>query len=279
MLSMHTHGRSIFTFKDFCILALVFFSLLPVDAFCDRPPSKKHSTFYDYLTSTEFACSIEKRIFKPGTIVDKYDFKSAVPACLLSVSCQPAKGIEARSFTAGTYCLAADGVCEEPIDCARRTAKVFGGQSLPVSSKPEATSNKHNDICWETNGKKDVRGTIQILSESKVLEEACVAIYACKQRPAPALAVCPMVAKGESDLAKSECPLLNDCINKDVSLPGFTEKELDEMPESERARIMRQYEDGVEKLASSVSKDSSSITRQAANTPPLGSTPVHAPKK
>lgn len=36
-------------------------------------------------------------------------------------------------------------------------------------------------------------------------------------------------------------PNLIDCINGDLSLPGFTDKELKEMSEAEKDRVMRQY--------------------------------------
>jgi hypothetical protein len=275
-------------FHNGIVLAVVCFVFFGHYGFAEKSLSKVHSNFYDYLTSDEFSCVISKRIFKAGSVSKDYPFEDAKSACLLSVTCDPIPGIAAKRVTAGSICLAEKGVCEEPIDCARRSAKdptatLFGTRFMDITSTAKAANNKFNDHCWETAGKKGKRGTIQILSDGKIAEEACEYHYACKSRPQSTIVVCRTTSEtvkvdGREE-ARAVCPQLNDCINGDLSLPGFTDKELKEMSEVEKDRVMRQYEEGIEKLTSSVSQVSSTLPRQSGTVSSAGSAPLHAPKK
>jgi hypothetical protein len=250
--------------------------------------SKELKTFYDYLTSSEYECAItSKRIFKPGTVDSSYDLASVRAGCMLAVSCRPVDtNKKSKAFTANPICRASDlGVCEEPFDCAKRGndgAKEFGSKILDVASTAKDANNKFGDVCWETNGVKDRRGTLQLLGkDGRVLEESCATSYVCKGRPNAAVAACATASEITKidgvEKTKIVCPQLNDCINADLTIPGFTKKELDEMSPEQRERAMRQYEEGVDKLAAS-SKTLSTLPRQST-TSPVSGTPIHTPKK
>jgi hypothetical protein len=283
-----SHRSSNFLHLPF-VAAILWVGLIGHFGFADKPLSKVHANFYDYLTSDEFSCTISsKRIFKAGSVSKDYPFEDAKSACLLSVTCDPIPGIAAKRVTAGPVCLTENGVCEEPIDCARRSAKAtkttfFATRLLDISSTAKAANNKFNDHCWETAGKKAQRGTIRLLSGDSEGEEACEVLYACKARPQSTVAVCKVASETVKidgvEKSRLVCPQLNDCINNDLSLPGYTEKELNEMTEIEKDRAMRQYEAGVEKLTSGVSEASSTLPRQTLSSSSAGVAPVHTPKK
>lgn len=208
--------------------------------------TKSHKTFYDYLTSRDFDCEVtDKKILKPGTLGNSYDLSTATPMCSIVTSCIPKPGIETDTVNAMTACLATDGVCEEPMECAKRrrdesARKVFSGRIINVASTAVSANNRFQDVCWETNGIQDRRGTVQLLSDGKPVEEFCSIVYACRGSKKPKYGSCALRKEGNDDV----CPQLNDCINEDLSLVGHSKSDLAVMSAREVDEYFEKYEAG-----------------------------------
>lgn len=252
-------------------------SLLFCNLAFGRPLSKLHVDFYDYFTSPDFNNTVSMHILKPGTLSAGNVSPKAMASCLITTTFTPRPGVDSEEFTAVNYCLARDGVCEDPLQCAKRlradsTPTNFNGRDLPIAVTGRSKSNRHGDTCRETPGQEEgLRGTIQLLVAGKSIEEGCVTYYSCVKKPTEIrTAACPVIREsvknGNRASDRDACPQLNDCINTDVLLPGFTQDQLNRKTLGEREDIRKAYE------LAGTDKDPRLVTKETPNTRPTSAT-------
>jgi hypothetical protein len=197
---------------------------------------------------------IEKRLLKPGSsLSDPSKLNGFTPFCSYLVEISTAPGVTGGPSPFSNYflCPAPGGICMPLMACRKEATRITenGGEIVSVlrdvSKKSNASKSSFQDSC-KAVGKKDpnTNATVQFLSSDKsVVEEVCSVNYSC-EKIGRGVAYCPpnqeVVVVGGKESVKTTCPQVNDCIAAQVPrLPGYTQAELDAMPEDKRKETLR----------------------------------------
>lgn len=208
-----------------------------------------------FMESPDFeTVVIEKRLLKPGSsLSDPSKLKRVTPVCTYLAEISMARGVTGgpSPFTMKFACPAPSGICMPVIACGRESNRIEKGEGeiaavqRDLGKTIESTTRSVQDNCKQIGGKgPNTIGTLQFLSSDKsILEELCFVTYQC-EKAGTGTAMCPplqeVVVVGGKESVKTTCPQLNACIAAQVPrLPGYTQAELDAMPEDKRKETLR----------------------------------------
>jgi hypothetical protein len=220
-----------------------------------RPAGPYPKTLTGFMESPDYQTVVlEKRLLKPGSsLSDPMKLKEFTPHCSYFVQITTAPGVTGGPppFTQAFMCPAKDGVCPSMMDCKRAADRISqsgeGSKAYLVDSsmKPDAPRNKFDDKCKIGAILDPAKAMVFAFlnSDGNVSEEICVAPYSC-EKIGKGTAWCPIqsevvVAAGK-EVQKKVCPQLNTCINEEIPrVQGYTQAELDAMPEDKRKETLR----------------------------------------
>ncbi len=239
--------------------AAVASTFLPwTKAFGQEPPKRPVGPFPKTLTgfmeSPDYETVVlDKRLVKPGSsLSDPSKLKGIAPVCHYLVELSTASGVTGgpAPFRKSFFCPAPEGICLPLMACRREADRIDkeGGQTrgalLDLSKRPDSTTNGLKDNCERIEFRDANKvGVFQFLnSDRSVVEELCSIMYSCESSGV-GTAMCPphqeVFVVGGKESVKRTCPQVNACIAEQVPrLPGYTQAELDAMPENERKEIL-----------------------------------------
>lgn len=240
--------------------AAVASTFLPwTKAFGQEPPKRAigpyPKTLTGFMESPDYeTVALEKRVIKPGSsLLDPSKLKESSPFCSYLVQITTVPGLTGgpAPFIQHFMCSAKDGICPTMMECQRglqkstemgEWAKAF---VVETSKKPDALKNKFNDRCQRGGSlAPDKTASFAFLnSRNEAIEELCIAVYSCENL-GRGTAFCPIqseaIVAGGKETVKKVCPQLNTCINEEIPrVQGYTQAELDAMPDDKRKETLR----------------------------------------